>query len=159
MNTATLNIIGIDAETANSLAADLNTLLANFQLYYQNLRGLHWNIQGRNFFELHAKFEELYTAANDTVDEVAERILTLGAQPLHTLSDYLETAEIKQGKNITTDKTSVELVVDNLSTLLRIERVVIEKAADAGDEGTVALLSELISTQEKTIWMLAAWLK
>ncbi|MBB6462928.1 Dps family protein [Flammeovirga kamogawensis] len=159
MNTSTLNIIGIDKEIATSLAADLNTLLANFQLYYQNIRGLHWNIKGRNFFELHTKFEELYTAANETVDEIAERVLTLEAQPLHTLSDYLETAEIKQGKNITTDKTSVELVVDNLSTLLRIERVVIEKAAEAGDEGTVALLSELISTQEKTIWMFSSWLR
>ncbi|NME67631.1 MULTISPECIES: Dps family protein [Flammeovirga] len=159
MNTLALNIIGIDVEKASQLGQGLNTLLANFQLYYQNLRGLHWNIQGKNFFELHAKFEELYTGANDRVDEIAERILTLGVQPLHTFSDYLEASEIEQGKNITTDVASVELVVNNLSTLLKIEREVIEQASDAGDEGTVALLSELISEQEKTIWMLAAWLK
>ncbi|MBD0401681.1 Dps family protein [Flammeovirga sp. EKP202] len=159
MNTTALNIIGIDVEKASELGQGLNTLLANFQLYYQNLRGLHWNIQGKNFFELHAKFEELYTGANDRVDEIAERILTLGVQPLHTFSDYLEASEITQGKNITTDIASVELVVNNLSTLLKIEREVIEQASDAGDEGTVALLSELISEQEKTIWMLAAWLK
>lgn len=159
MNTVALNIIGIDVEKATELGNGLNTLLANFQLYYQNLRGLHWNIQGKNFFELHAKFEELYTGANDRVDEIAERILTLGVQPLHTFSDYLETSQIKQGKNITSDVESVELIVDNLTTLLKLERDVIDQASDAGDEGTVALLSELISEQEKTIWMLAAWLR
>ncbi|NLR93123.1 Dps family protein [Flammeovirga agarivorans] len=159
MNTVALNIIGIDVDKAEDLGVGLNKLLANFQLYYQNLRGLHWNIQGKNFFELHAKFEELYTGANDRVDEIAERILTLGVQPLHTFSDYLQASTIEEGKDIKTDTASVELVLNNLSTLLNLEREVIEKASDAGDEGTVALLSELISEQEKTIWMFAAWLK
>jgi starvation-inducible DNA-binding protein len=57
-------------------------------LYYQNLRGIHWNIKGRAFFDLHVKFEELYNDANMKVDEIAERILTLGETPLHTFDDY-----------------------------------------------------------------------
>ncbi|OHX66975.1 Dps family protein [Flammeovirga pacifica] len=158
METLNINAIGIEVTTARSLASSLNVLLANFQMYYQNLRGLHWNIKGNNFFELHAKFEELYTGANDRVDEIAERVLTLGEQPLHTFSDYIEASEIKQGKNIVDDQSSVELVRNNLAILLKIERQVIAQAGDASDEGTVALISELISEQEKTVWMLNAWL-
>ena len=51
------------------MATKLNELLAGFQVYYQNLRGIHWNIKGKQFFELHLKFEELYTDANQRVDE------------------------------------------------------------------------------------------
>jgi len=80
-------IIGLDKEESNKLVGDLNVLLANFQLYYQNLRGLHWNIKGKNFFELHAKFEELYTDSQLKIDLIAERVLTLQGEPLHTFEE------------------------------------------------------------------------
>ncbi len=70
-------------------------------MFYQNLRGLHWNIKGREFFELHLKFEELYDDAFLKIDEIAERILTLEGQPLHTFSDYLSTSKIKAEKGVT----------------------------------------------------------
>lgn len=73
----TLNSIGLDTNKTKIIADDLNHLLANFQIYYQNLRGIHWNIKGKRFFDLHIKFEELYTDANMKVDLIAERILTL----------------------------------------------------------------------------------
>ena len=96
---ATLNSIGLDSNKAKVLAENLNTLLANFQLYYQNLRGIHWNIKGRAFFDLHVKFEELYNDANMKVDEIAERILTLGETPLHTFDDYTNYGKVPVGKN------------------------------------------------------------
>ena len=99
----TLNSIGLDSSKAKVLAKDLNTLLANFQLYYQNLRGIHWNIKGRAFFDLHVKFEELYNDANLKVDEIAERILTLGETPLHTFDDYTNYGKVPVGKNISED--------------------------------------------------------
>ena len=80
------NIIGIDLEKATKLSRKLNGLLANYQLFYQNLRGLHWNIKGKEFFELHLKFEELYEDAVIKVDEIAERILTLEGDPLRKVS-------------------------------------------------------------------------
>ena len=83
-----LNSIGLDSKKTKNLANDLNNLLANFQIYYQNLRGIHWNIKGKRFFDLHEKFEELYNDANVKVDEIAERILTLGVTPIHTFEDY-----------------------------------------------------------------------
>ncbi|MCU0389442.1 MAG: hypothetical protein MUE71_12625, partial [Chitinophagaceae bacterium] len=70
-----INQIGIESKNAKVLANKLNVLLANFQLFYINARGFHWNIKGQNFFELHLKFEEVYNDALLKIDEVAERIL------------------------------------------------------------------------------------
>ncbi|TXE10565.1 DNA starvation/stationary phase protection protein [Gelidibacter salicanalis] len=154
----TLNTIGLDAKKAKELSKDLNELLADFQVYYQNLRGIHWNIKGKRFFDLHVKFEELYTDANIKVDEIAERILTLGETPLHTFEDYSKIAKVKVGKNISQDEKAVELIVDSLSELLKIERMILDKAAETGDEGTNAMMSDFITEQEKTVWMMKAWL-
>ncbi len=154
----TQNSIGLDTKKTEGLANDLNQLLANFQLYYQNLRGIHWNIKGRAFFDLHVKFEELYTDANLKVDEIAERILTLGATPLHTFEDYNKAAKVPVGKNISKDEKAVHLIVDSLSELLKIERGILETSADANDEGTNSMMSGFITEQEKTVWMMKAWL-
>ena len=105
-------ILGLNKEKINELAVDLNELLANFQIYYQNLRGLHWNIKGRSFFELHVKFEELYTDAQEKVDLIAERILTLQGMPLHTFEDYQTLATVPVGKNISKDIAAVKIVVN-----------------------------------------------
>jgi starvation-inducible DNA-binding protein len=153
-----LNSIGLDQNKAKDLAEDLNNLLANFQIYYQNLRGIHWNIKGKRFFNLHEKFEELYTDANLKVDEIAERILTLGETPLHTFEDYSKLAKVPVGKNVSQDEKAVELIVDSLSGLLKIERIILEKSGEADDEGTNSMMSDFITEQEKTVWMMKAWL-
>ena len=153
-----LNTIGLDVERAETLGPELNMLLSNFQLYYQNLRGFHWNGRGSNFFELHAKFEELYTDAQLKIDELAERILTLGQTPLHTFEDYLKTARIQVYKNISNDREMVQALVDMLQVLLIKEREVLETAGAASDEGTSDLITPIIAEQEKTVWMMRAWL-
>ena len=152
------NSIGLDVKAAKNLATDLNGLLSNFQVYYQNLRGIHWNIKGKQFFNLHVRFEELYTDANIKVDEIAERILTLGETPLHTFGDYMKNVKIPIGKNIYKDDEAVKLIVDSLSGLLKIERDILEKSGDANDEGTNSMMSDFITEQEKTVWMMKAWL-
>tara|TARA_R110000868_G_scaffold241820_4_gene497362 strand:+ start:1070 stop:1552 length:483 start_codon:yes stop_codon:yes gene_type:complete len=154
----TLNSIGLDTNRTKDLVSDLNNLLANFQIYYQNLRGIHWNIKGKRFFDLHVKFEELYTDANLKVDEIAERILTLGETPLHTFEDYSAKAQVPVGKNISQDDKAVRLIVDSLTELLKIERQILDKSGDANDEGTNAMMSGFITEQEKTVWMMKAWL-
>lgn len=150
--------IGLDPKKSENLAIELNELLANLQLYYQNLRGLHWNIQGENFFELHVKFEELYNDAQEKIDMVAERILTLGHTPLHTFEDYLKLAKVPAGKNVNEDRTSVELIVNSLSILLEKERVILHLSDEAEDEGTNSMMSDFIAEQEKLVWMFSAWL-
>ena len=151
------NIIGLDQIKAAQLVEKLNDLIANYQLYYQNLRGFHWNIKGPQFFELHVKFETLYTAANLSIDEIAERILTLGGTPLHTYSSYLAKSEIEEQSNFTTASVTVKAVLDNLSVLISREREIMNLAAEAGDDGTATLIGDYITAQEKEIWMLAAY--
>ena len=151
-------ILGLDKQKTANLVEKLNGLLSNFQVYYQNLRGLHWNIKGKNFFELHVKFEEFYTDSQIKIDEIAERILTLQGKPLHTFSDYITNASVPVGKDISNDVAGVELVVNSLSELLKIERVILESSDNANDEGTNSMMSDFIAEQEKTIWMLSSWL-
>ncbi|HET7119578.1 MAG TPA: ferritin-like domain-containing protein, partial [Hanamia sp.] len=73
-----LNSIGLDVAKSKTLAEKLNELLADYSIFYQNTRGYHWNIKGDKFFELHDKFQELYEDLFIKIDEVAERIRTLG---------------------------------------------------------------------------------
>jgi starvation-inducible DNA-binding protein len=153
-----LNSIGLDARQSKEIGEELNILLANFQRYYMNLRGIHWNIKGKRFFDLHAKFEELYDDANLKVDMVAERILTLGEVPLHTFEDYIEVSRVPQGKDITEDEKAIRLIVDSLTELLKIERRILDASDKARDEGTNSMMSDFITEQEKTVWMMKAWL-
>ncbi len=153
------NLIGIDKEKANMLTEKLNLLLADYQMFYQNLRGLHWNIKGKEFFELHVKFEEYYDDAVIKVDEIAERILTLEGEPLHTFSDYLKYSEIKEEKNVSNGIKGVEIIIHNFSTLIQKEREILSLAGDAEDEGTASLMSDYITETEKTLWMLNSYLK
>lgn len=153
-----MNHLGLPVKETKETIELLNGLLANFQVYYQNLRGLHWNIRGKRFFDLHAKFEELYNQAQLRIDEIAERVLTLGGTPLHSFDDYIKNNKLKVGKNINNDEEAVELVIKSLSGLLKIEREILEKSDKINDEGTNSMMSDLITEQEKDIWMMQAFL-
>jgi starvation-inducible DNA-binding protein len=152
------NSIGLSIEKSAQISDLLNELLANFQIYYQNLRGIHWNIKGQSFFDLHVKFEELYDDSNLKIDMIAERILTLEHTPLHTHEDYINVAKIRVGVNVKEAKEAIALILDSLKELILIERHILQLAADADDEGTVSMMSDFISEQEKTVWMMKAWL-
>ncbi|SFC20642.1 starvation-inducible DNA-binding protein [Marinospirillum celere] len=152
------NRIGLDTAKATQLSEKLNQLLANYQIFYMNVRGYHWNIQGPEFFELHAKFEEQYNDLLLKVDELAERILTLGHRPMHAFSDYIENSEIKEHKQAHEGKVCVEGLLSGYKQLIQMQRDVMELAGQADDEGTASLMSDYISEQEKTVWMLSAYL-
>ena len=158
MKTSTQTTIGLNEEKTMKMSDRLNVLLASYSVHYQNLRGFHWNISGPSFFELHAKFEEMYTAANMTIDEIAERILTLDQKPLHSFEDFLKSSIVKPSKNLSSAEETVKATIDDLSMLLPIEREILELSADIDDEGTNALMSDYIREQEKLVWMLKAYL-
>ena len=153
------NSLGLPIKESEELVNELNGLLSNFQIYYQNLRGLHWNIRGKRFFDLHLKFEELYNDTQIKIDLIAERVLTLGGTPLHTFADYIENSKLQIGKNISKDVEAIQLILESLSVLLQAERVILAKAAEINDEGTNSMMSDFIAEQEKTNWMLKAWME
>ena len=109
------NLLGLPIKESEEIVQSLNVLLSNFQVYYQNLRGIHWNIRGKRFFDLHVKFEELYNDAQLKIDLVAERVLTIGGTPLHTFEDYIKHNKLAIGKNISNDEKAVQLSDNSLS--------------------------------------------
>ena len=152
------NQIGINTQKAETLAKELNILLANYSLFYQNVRGCHWNIKGNKFFELHVKFEELYNDLIIKIDDIAERILTLGFNPDHQFSNYLEVSTIKELKETSKDTTSIESIVNSFSILITLQRDILKLAQETDDEGTASLMSDNIREQEKLIWMYGSYL-
>jgi len=154
-----VSLIGLDSEQSAQLAEQLNQLLAHYQVLYMNSRGYHWNIKGQKFFELHVKFEEIYTDLQTKIDELAERILTLGYTPVHAFSHYLEVSEIKEHQNATSGEACVEGLVQGFSVLILKQREILQHASEADDEGTAALMGDYIREQEKLMWMLNAYLQ
>lgn len=153
-----LNKIGLDTQKSEELANELNDLLANLSVFYQNTRGFHWKIKGEKFFELHLKFEELYNDLFLKIDEVAERILTLGFSPEHNFSQYEKVAQIKETSEVTNGIKSVEQIIASFKVLLEKERVILDLSGEINDEGTNALMSDYIREQEKLVWMYSAFL-
>mgnify|MGYP003773613653 CR=1 FL=1 len=137
---------------------ELNTLLATYQIHYQNLRALHWNIKGNSFFEIHAKYEELYLRTQIIIDDIAERILSLDAQPIHSYNDYLETSLIAENEHISDATVGMKYVLKAQKEILKLERVILSVSGELEDEGTNSLMSDLIAEKEKTNWMFKAWI-
>lgn len=155
----TTNAIGLDTNKAKQLADKLNELVANYSFFYQNTRGSHWNVKGKKFFELHDKFEELYNDLLLKIDEVAERILTLGHSPSHNFSDYAKLSRITESQKITDGFESVVNILDSFKTIIPLQREILSLSAETGDEGTNALMSDYIRAQEKLVWMYSSFLK
>ena len=153
-----LNSIGLDSAKSDELAGMLSDLLHNYSVFYQNVRGYHWNIKGDKFFELHVKFEELYDDLVLKIDEIAERILTLGHAPSHKYSDYLATSEITESTEVTDGYKGVSEILDAFKVLITKQRRILDASGDVGDEGTNALMSDYIREQEKLVWMYSAFL-
>lgn len=152
-----MSYLGLDDKKTSKTVEELNILLADYHLYYQKLRNFHWNVIGKNFFDLHEKFEELYDDAKLKVDEIAERILTLRYQPTSNLSDYLKMSNLKESKSDISDLKMIEALLKDHGILLKQMRKVVEVADAAGDEGTIDLIGAYIRELEKTSWMLDAW--
>ena len=152
------NRIGLDNQKSEELAGLLGDLLANYSTFYQNVRGYHWNIKGEKFFELHLKFEELYNDLFMKIDEVAERVLTLGFTPNHQFTEYFKQSEIAESKEVTNGIKSVESILDAFEILLKKQRHILDFSGDINDEGTNAQMSDYIREQEKLVWMYSAFL-
>lgn len=154
-----MSYLNMQDEKLIPVVVELNTLLANYHIYYQKLRNFHWNILGENFFELHNKFEELYSDVRTKIDEIAERILTLRYHPMSKFSDYLEISRIKESSPLQSDKEMVNELIEDHKLLLQQMSNVLAKAGNAKDEGTIDLIGGYIRELEKSSWMLDAWTK
>ncbi|TBN06573.1 DNA starvation/stationary phase protection protein [Hyunsoonleella flava] len=154
-----MSYLNMNDDELMPVVVELNVLLADYHVYYQKLRSKHWNIIGKNFFDLHEKFEEMYNDAKVKIDEIAERILTLRFHPMSKLEDYLKTSAIIEEAPLKEDQDMVEDTLNDHKLLLAQMSKVIEKAETISDEGTIDLMGAYIRELEKTSWMLNAWTK
>ena len=150
----TLDYLNLNEAKTMNVVSGLQQLLADFQVYYTNLRGFHWEIKGRGFFVLHEKFEDMYNDAAAKIDEIAERILTLGGTPENKFSKYLNVAEVS---GVSRSSEAVEHVLETYKHFIAEERKLIDLANDANDAVTVDMLTGYLKEQEKMIWMLVAF--
>lgn len=150
--------IGLEKAEITPVIKALNALLSSYHIFYINVRGYHWNVKGEHFFSLHPKFEELYTELQLQIDEIAERILTLSGTPLHAYSDFAERSSIKEDKGVFDGRECVAGVVRGLQALIEEQRQIAQIAEEAGDQGSVDLVTGYVQDQEKEIWMYNAFL-
>ena len=150
--------IGLQENEVKPIVDHLNDLLANYHIHYQRLRGCHWNVKGGHFFTLHVKFEELYTNALQTIDDLAERILTLGKPPYSTFADYIRVSTLKEMDTLNMADTDMVLaIMDDFSKLIEMERELMVLTDEASDDGTNDLINSFMQFKEKNNWMLRSF--
>ena len=135
----------------------LNKLLASTAIYYQNVKSFHWLIKGKHFFDLHAKFGELYECADDDIDMIAERILAIDSIPLHTYEDFINTSMVDVSKNVSRDVGAIKDTIKGLNRLVIIEEEIIDEATSKNDQATMDLAIKMLGVHQKNLWMLNAW--
>jgi starvation-inducible DNA-binding protein len=154
-----MDYLNIENKKILPVVTELNVLLADYHVYYQKLRNFHWNVLGKNFFDLHTKFEEMYNDTRVKIDEVAERIITLKYHPISKLSDYIEVSKIKESSPLLSDQEMVSNIIGDHKIILEQLSKVVDRANKATDEGTIDLIGASIRGLEKATWMLNAWSK
>jgi len=158
MNTKTFKKLGFTGEETVEIVKHLNHLLANYHVHYQKMRNFHWNVKGRDFFELHEQFEELYDRAKEHIDEVAERVKVFGQTPVSTLKEYLDMAEIQEVGSDMSAEMMVKETLNDFEVLLSFMVNVADAAIDIGDVGTEDMINTFIKKMEKTHWMFHSWM-
>lgn len=153
------NPIGLSEKDTQMVVAQLNELLASYQIVQMNVKGFHWNIKGPWFFVLHEQFGALYDDLSVKIDELAERIVAYGTFPYHSFEEYLKYSGVDAKKNIIHAKETVEGVTTDLRWLLQKQRRIVVIAQEAEDEGTVDLLAGYIRDQEKQLWKFQSFLQ
>lgn len=148
----------MQATTTQSLLSVLNKQVANCAILYVKLHNYHWYVKGENFYELHAKFEELYNEIADFLDELAERILTLNGRPLATMRDFLQHATVTEAAGNEDARQMVQNIADDFATIVAELKQGIVSAEKENDQATADILIGMRKKLEKHRWMLTSFL-
>ncbi|MFV0254753.1 MAG: Dps family protein [Erysipelotrichaceae bacterium] len=142
-----------------ALLEKMNVYLANQQISFVKLHNLHWYVNGKAFFTLHAKFEELYDHTADVIDDVAERMLAIGGKPVASFAKALEIATIKElDDEFISSDAAVEKLVTDIQWWIKDSKELVSLAEEAGDHPTADMFIGYLAEYQKTLWMLKAYL-
>lgn len=152
--------IGLSPNARKKVISVLSDVLADQYVLYTKTRNYHWNVTGEDFAQYHELFEKQYSAIDEDIDDVAERIRALGAKTPATLSEFIKSATLKEhpGKFPYSKAMIANLLADH-ETVIRNLRKGIEICDDVDDDGTEDFLTQLLEKHEKTAWMLRATLE
>lgn len=159
LNHASFRRLGFDKQETKDLVGHLNELLANYHVHYQKLRNFHWNVSGKDFFDLHDTFERLYEKAFENIDDVAERIRVFGHTPYSKLQTFLDESEIQEADTKLSADEMVRETLRDLTILISYMVSANEAAQKIGDLGTIDMLNGFVKGMEKEHWMLNAFLQ
>lgn len=148
--------IDIPKNQKKEICDKLSVLLADTYMLYLKTQNFHWNVKGTRFYELHKMFEEQYTLLAAAIDEIAERITTLGSKAPGSFMEYSEITNIKESKDTPSADEMVKILAADNESLAKVAKSGIESASDAKDDPTVDLLTQRAQVHEKTAWMLRA---
>lgn len=151
--------IGISEQDRKEIAEGLSRLLADTYTLYLKTHYFHWNVTGPMFHSLHNMFETEYTELAVAVDDIAERIRTIGYPAPGSYSEFTELSSIPETRGVPEATEMVRLLVEANEAVVRTAREAFPAAERANDESTVDLLTERMRTHEKTAWMLRSILK
>lgn len=150
--------IGIDEKNRKAVAAELSVLLADSYTLYLQSHNFHWNVTGPRFIELHQLFEEHYSELAEAVDEIAERIRSLGVFVHGTYQGFSELSHIKASEQTPNDQQMIEILTKNHEQIVKTCRKALKAAQQADDESSISLISDRMVVHEKTAWMLRSLL-
>ena len=157
MNTYQIDI-GIDEKERKIVAEGLGQLLADTYSLYLKTHNFHWNVVGPRFRELHLMFEEQYTELATAVDDIAERIRTLGFPAPGTYSEYARLSAIEETPGVPAAEAMIRILTEDNETVVRTARRILPLAQDADDESTASLIADRMAVHEKTAWMIRSLL-
>lgn len=150
--------IGIDSGDRQQIAGGLTRLLADTYTLYLKTHSYHWNVTGPRFRDLHLLFEEQYTELAAAVDDIAERIRTLGYPAPGTFREYLELTAIEEIAGAPEAEEMLRDLVVAQEILVRTCREILPTAQAANDESTASLVADRMAIHEKAAWMLRSLL-
>jgi starvation-inducible DNA-binding protein len=148
--------IGIKEDDRVAIAEGLKRVLADSYTLYLQTHNFHWNVTGPQFRELHLMFEEHYTELATAVDDIAERIRTLGVAAPGTYKAFAALSSIEEVEGVPAASEMIARLTAGHEQVVRSCREVLATAQEADDESTAALVSDRMRVHEKTAWMLRA---
>lgn len=151
--------IGISEQDRQAIAQGVGQLLADTYTLYLKTHNFHWNVVGPKFHDLHLMFEAQYTELSTAVDEVAERIRTLGYPAPGTYSQFAALTSIEETTGVPSADDMVAILTADNEAVVRTARRILPLAQEANDESTASLISDRMVVHEKTAWMLRSLLE
>ena len=148
----------MNASTQKTAEA-LSHLLADSYTLYLKTHNFHWNVTGPMFTTLHTLFETQYTELALAVDEIAERIRSLGVRAPGSYSEFAELATVKDAEGTPSATDMIKILVDDLATVTASAKAGGEAAESAGDQASGDLAVRRMDVSEKNAWMLRSHLE